>query len=214
MLAKHMNLRPASITEIIQGTREVSITEAMALADFLQLPEQDIFARIAGRNPDDASEPTEVPTLETGADADLKGGWSVSVVEIDVSASAGPGLEVTDEKRIGEWHLPRTLIQGATGTPADHLRIISVKGRSMEPMFFPHDKVMVDTLDRKPTPPGPFVVWDGLGEVVKMVQFVPHSDPQKVKIVSVNAEYGVDPYERTLDEAHIQGRVLGKWWWA
>ena len=37
------------------------------------------------------------------------------------------------------------------------------------------------------------------------------SDPVRVKITSDNPKY--DPYERTIDEAYIQGRVLGQWRW-
>jgi hypothetical protein len=32
-----------------------------------------------------------------------------------------------------------------------------------------------------------------------------------VRITSDNGKY--DPYERTLDEAYIQGRVIGQWRW-
>jgi hypothetical protein len=70
---------------------------------------------------------------------------------------------------------------------------------------------MVDTGDVRPSPPGVFVVWDGLGFVVKRVEFMVHSDPPKVKITSDNPKY--TPYERVLGEAYIQGRVLGKWLW-
>ena len=35
--------------------------------------------------------------------------------------------------------------------------------------------------------------------------------PPRVKITSDNAKY--DPYERTLEEAYIQGRVIGQWRW-
>ena len=81
----------------------------------------------------------------------------------------------------------------------------------MTPTFNPLDRVMVDLSDQTPSPPGVFVIWDGLGLVVKRVEHLAHSDPPRVRITSDNPKY--QPYERILGEAYIQGRVLGKWYW-
>jgi phage repressor protein C with HTH and peptisase S24 domain len=86
-----------------------------------------------------------------------------------------------------------------------------VVGDSMPVTFRPYDKVMVDTEDRTPSPPGIFVVWDGLNLVLKRVEYIAHSEPPRVRILSENPEY--QPYERVVEEAYIQGRVLGKWLW-
>ena len=43
------------------------------------------------------------------------------------------------------------------------------------------------------------------------MQLLAHTDPPRVKITSDNQNYA--PYERTLDEAYIQGRVIGQWRW-
>jgi hypothetical protein len=40
---------------------------------------------------------------------------------------------------------------------------------------------------------------------------LPHSEPPRVRISSDNGKY--DAYERTLEEAYIQGRVIGQWRW-
>ncbi|MGH7746171.1 MAG: S24 family peptidase, partial [Candidatus Dormibacteria bacterium] len=92
----------------------------------------------------------------------------------------------------------------------DRVIILPVKGDSMEPTLRPGQRVMVDTSDQRPSPSGLFVVWDGLGSVVKRIQYVPHSDPPRVRIISDNPAGG-DPYERLLEEAYIQGRVVGSW---
>ena len=73
----------------------------------------------------------------------------------------------------------------------------------------PGEKVLVDFRDTVASPPGIFVVWDGLGLVLKRVEFLAQSDPPKVRITSDNARY--QPYERILEEAYIQGRVIGSW---
>jgi phage repressor protein C with HTH and peptisase S24 domain len=131
--------------------------------------------------------------------------------ELDVRASAGSGQIVDGEGKIAEWQLPRDLLHAATNSPVERIKIITVIGDSMQPTFNPTDKVMVDISDTRPSPPGIFVVWDGLGLVLKRVEFLPDSEPPTIRISSDNAKY--QPYERAIEEAHIQGRVLGKWLW-
>ncbi|GEM_PF-610300 len=134
------------------------------------------------------------------------------IEELDVRASAGSG-GLTDEntRTVAAWQIPNEIVRGYTTAPAGELRIITVLGDSMEPTLMPGQRVLVDTADRRPSPPGVFVVWDGLGLVVKRVQLLPHTDPPRVKITSDNQNY--EPYERTVDEAYIQGRVIGQWRW-
>ena len=136
---------------------------------------------------------------------------TLRIDELDVRASAGDGLTGEGEKVVGAWRVPTEVVRFYSTAPASELRIITVMGDSMEPTLQPGQRVLVDTGDRKPTPPGIFVVWDGLGLVIKRVQTVPHSEPPKVRITSDNGKY--ESYERALDEAYIQGRVIGQWRW-
>lgn len=140
-----------------------------------------------------------------------RGSAMAKIGEVDVRAAAGAGSINEVEPVVAEWLVPKTLVRSATNAPTDRVRILTVVGDSMPETFRPFEKVMVDTTDLMPTPPGVFVVWDGLGLVVKRVEHVAFSDPPTVRITSDNPKY--QPYERTLDEAHIQGRVLGKWQW-
>jgi transcriptional regulator with XRE-family HTH domain len=137
----------------------------------------------------------------------------LKIEELDVraGAGAGAGLVGAAERVVAEWQVPTGIVRGYSTAPAHELRIITVMGDSMEPALLPGQRVLVDTGDKKPSPPGIFVVWDGLGLVVKRVQVVPHTEPTRVRITSDNSKY--EPYERTLDEAYIQGRVIGQWKW-
>jgi hypothetical protein len=134
-----------------------------------------------------------------------------NVSEADVTASAGPGANINEAPVVRIWTLPRDIVSITSDAPLERIMIVRVKGDSMLPTYTPIDRVMVDTLDTSPSPGGVFVVWDGLGFVLKRVQLVPHSDPLRVKITSDNPAY--DPYERVLGEAFLQGRVIGKWLW-
>jgi phage repressor protein C with HTH and peptisase S24 domain len=149
-----------------------------------------------------------VATAPARAPADAR---TIRIEELDVRASAGAGLTGENEKVVAEWQVPSGVVRGYSTAPASEMRIITVMGDSMEPALLPGQRVLVDTGDRKPSPPGIFVVWDGLGLVIKRVQMVPHSEPPRVKITSDNVKY--ETYERTLEEAYIQGRVIGQWRW-
>ena len=148
-----------------------------------------------------------------GAQRPLGDETMLHIEELDVRAGAGAGAGLVGgkERVVAEWQVPTGIVRGYSTAPSHELRIITVMGDSMEPALLPGQRVLVDTGDKKPSPPGIFVVWDGLGLVVKRIQVIPHSEPPRVRITSDNAKY--DPYERTLEEAYIQGRVIGQWRW-
>ena len=45
----------------------------------------------------------------------------------------------------------------------EHLRMITIDGDFMEPLLSSGDRILVDTSQRIPVPPGIFVIWDGMG---------------------------------------------------
>jgi phage repressor protein C with HTH and peptisase S24 domain len=65
---------------------------------------------------------------------------------------------------------------------------------------------MIDTSQRVPVLPEIFVIWDGKGIVAKRVEQVPHSEPPKVIMESLNPEYQI--YEPAAEEVNIVGRVI------
>jgi phage repressor protein C with HTH and peptisase S24 domain len=138
-------------------------------------------------------------------------GMMVPISELDVRAGAGGGALNGEETEVGHWQLPGDLVRSVTSASTTALKILTVYGDSMEPGFNPGQRVMVDSSDQVPSPPGIFVAWDGLATVIKRVEFIPHSDPPRVRFTSDNPRY--QPYERTLEEAHIRGRVIGRWTW-
>jgi hypothetical protein len=55
------------------------------------------------------------------------------------------------------------------------------------------------------SPPGIFVLDDGMGLVAKRLEHIPNSDPPAVRVISDNPLYPA--YERTADEIRIIGRI-------
>jgi len=140
----------------------------------------------------------------------------LTIREYDVGASAGHGAEPPvlngdgETPILAEWSMPEDLVQAHT-TPDRRLAIIRVEGDSMEPEYHPGERVLVDLSRRKPSPPGIFIIWDGMGLVLKRVELVPGLIPRRIRLMSINPGY--TPYEVELDEHTIVARVIGKWQW-
>lgn len=139
----------------------------------------------------------------------------IRISELDVRAQAGAGGSEMRADGFAEvasvWTVPQDFMRAQTTASPQSVRIIRIYGDSMEPMFRPGDRVLVDMSDTSPSPPGIFVLWDGLGIVVKRVEFVPYSDPPSLKLISINEAYGT--YTRPLEGTRINGRVIAKWHW-
>jgi phage repressor protein C with HTH and peptisase S24 domain len=136
------------------------------------------------------------------------------VGEIDVEASAGPGQVVEYTGEAHHWSFPEYWLRAMLDAAPADIKLITIKGDSgqSEPAkatdIDPGDKVFVNVADRRPSPPGLFVLWDGLAFVAKRVQMVPGSNPIRVRLSSNNPAY--QPYDVDLDDAHIQGRIVAR----
>lgn len=124
-------------------------------------------------------------------------------------------LVVSEESIRSEWTIPETYMRGQLRVDPRRAWIVEVYGDSMyDPAnpnapgsLFPGDRVIIDTGDQRPSPPGPFAVYDGVGMVIKLVEVLA-SEPSKVRLSSRNPSYS--PYDVTSDEARIIGRVRGR----
>jgi phage repressor protein C with HTH and peptisase S24 domain len=130
----------------------------------------------------------------------------VAVPYVNVRPSMGGGNNVDMEPDYGRpYHFQKSWIKQGLKTDPSNLRIMHVEGDSMTPTLNSGDVVLVDTSRRSPTPPGIFVLYDGMGLVAKRLEHIPNSDPPQVRIVSDNTHYS--PYERLIDEMNIVGRI-------
>ena len=130
-----------------------------------------------------------------------------AVPVIDVRASAGPGAWNDKFEEAKEtWLFADPLIRHEFRAKPEDLRIITVDGDSMEPVLSSGDRILIDVSRTVPVPPGIFVIWDGMGLVAKRIEHVPHSEPPKVVLKSLNPEY--DSYERLAEEIRVVGRAV------
>ena len=130
----------------------------------------------------------------------------VVIPSVHVAASMGGGSLVADDVEAGEpYHFQRAWIARHLRADPASLRIMHVEGDSMMPTLHDGDVVLVDTGRCAPTPPGIFVLFDGIGLVAKRLEHIPNSDPPQVRVISDNTFYSA--YERTADEVNIIGRI-------
>jgi len=121
------------------------------------------------------------------------------------SMGGGAVVDETLENPGRAYHFRRSWIRDKLKASPSQLRIMHVQGDSMIPTLNDGDAVLVDMSRKTPSPPGIFVLDDGMGLVAKRLEHIPNSDPSAVRVISDNAVYG--PYERTVDEVHVVGRI-------
>ena len=130
------------------------------------------------------------------------------IPEVEVEASAGPGAladEYVAEK--ARWFLPEGMIRYEGGATPDAIRVLRVRGVSMEPELSEGDRLLVDTSRRIPAAGEMFVLWDGNGLVVKRVEPVAEPDQEPgLRLKSTNTEYA--NYTAPAGEIQIVGKVL------
>lgn len=137
------------------------------------------------------------------------GVFSTGVREIDVYAGMGGGGLVDEEHSPGEWRLPTEWLRQEVRGDLKQIRIITLEGDSMAGTLEAGDKVVVDLNRTLPSPPGLFVVYDGVALVAKRLEYLEEMDPPRIRITSDNPKYRA--YERTVDEVKIAGRIMGRW---
>ena len=127
-----------------------------------------------------------------------------TVPELDVRA--GRDTLTDDRDKIADWGFPVVWLVAIARSDSDDIRVIEVRGNSMEPSLSSGDKVVVDQQQTIPSPHGYFVLRDGLSTVIKQIEHIPNSNPPSVVIKSVNQDYGA--YEVASDQISIVGRVV------
>jgi len=203
-LAEALGVDPASVSRMISGERRIKADELKTIFAYLEIGATDgaklIESEISKKN-------IIKPFVRHGFD----------IAEIDARAGAGLAFEMVLETFIPGhiaahdpsvkqlWDLPPAYLQELGIKPSTG-RIIEIVGDSMEPTLYSGDRILVDLTVTRPSPPGLFVLWDGLGIVAKRVEHIPGSDPVILRILSDNPRHS--PYERTAEEIRIIGRVI------
>jgi len=149
-------------------------------------------------------------------EVDPRAGAGAGGIDSEQVSTTKNGITISADATAALWEIPDAFLRGELRMAPATAYIIEVQGDSgYDPAFpgapgslFPGDRAIVNTADRRPSPPGPFLVWDGTGLVIKMVETVHGTDPPMLRLNSRNPRYS--SYEVSIEEAHIVGRVRGK----
>jgi hypothetical protein len=181
-LAAKLGLDPPAISKILGGKRQIKAHEYLCMREYFELS--------------DVSE---------NAGAQVANGYVLQPFARGLSD--GGGDHDADQSA---WVMPARLLQEKTKAAPEHIRIFDVQESAMAPDFLKGEQVLVDLSDRNPSPPGIFVVSDGISHMVRSCEYVPHSDPPKMKLNANNQKFS---YVMELDQADIIGRVIAKLQW-
>ena len=107
------------------------------------------------------------------------------------------------------WIMPARLLESKTRSSPDKIRIFTVRDNSMEPDFMIGSQVLVDLSDVMPSPPGVFVMSDGVGHVLRQCDVIPGETPLQI---NVSSRSGVS-FQLTSVRAAIIGRVIARLDW-
>lgn len=71
------------------------------------------------------------------------------------------------------------------------------------------DTVMVDLNQTILSPPGIFILWDGLALMARRIEYLHGSTSPSVRIICDNARYA--SRELPMEKVPVVGRVVGRW---
>lgn len=215
-LARRANLPRQEINKRENG-KPMTVEKAKLIAPHLDVPWpvlMGIDGVSVGMPEERKARPTALPSLPEHTRGDLPG-----VAEIDSVGGLGSGGEaVVEAFTAGQtdiisaesvkdfWGLPQAYLGGELGMKLANVRILEVRGDSMEPTLHSTDRVMVNLADRIPTPEGLFAFFDGYGVAVKRLEIIPRSDPPSILAIADNPKHTQRTY--TFDEVNIIGRVV------
>ncbi|MFN3826826.1 MAG: hypothetical protein ACK4NR_04295 [Micavibrio sp.] len=178
-LARALDLDPPAISKMLAGTRQIKAQEYVAMRGFFGLPMDGQRAVSAEK------------------------GYRLEALEVK-------GLSEPDrEGEGGEWVMPAGLLAARTKAAPEQIRIFTVRDKTMEPDFMSGAQVLVDLSDRLPSPPGVFVVSDGVGHILRHCDFVPGESPAQIQISSHKGS----SFRLPADKADITGRVIARLDW-
>jgi transcriptional regulator with XRE-family HTH domain len=206
-LAKTAEVKPSFIYDIIHGkSTNPSIVKLAHIAHALHV---DISALIGEDTEHIRSPHHESYGKRRRLQLDMpyrEGDGYVTISSILSETPDKDGAFATSTSPEKPYYFHKAWIKEKFGVSANDLRMLFVRGDSMEPTLCAGDIVLIDITKKSPTPPGIFTLFDGFGFVLKRLEFISNTNPPAIRIISDNLQYSA--YKRVIDDLHIIGRVV------
>lgn len=194
------------ISELLRGRKNnVRSDNLDRIARVLQTSSQWL---LTGSTEVTTEQPWAKPKTTTLPEIDVRGGAGGGGMVATSYATDENGNNVEIENVVATWSVPPAYLRGELRVDPNAINIIEVLGDSMTPSLNSGDRVFIDTRHTAPSPPGIYALHDGIGVIIKRIQLVPGTDPQRVLVISDNTSHRET--ELTLEEAHIIGRVVAR----
>ena len=117
-----------------------------------------------------------------------------------------PSYSEGPEDQNGQHSVPTGAAAPDHHRPGQQAKLITISDDSMASTLEDGDLVMIDGASIAPSPPGVFVLDDGVGLVAKRIDAVPNTHPQELLLSSDNPAYAT--YQRRSDDVHIVRAII------
>lgn len=112
-----------------------------------------------------------------------------------------------EEKSGSNFYLQKDFAAKFNSVSAD-LRVLRVQGDSMQPTLLHNDVILVDLTKKSPTPPGVFVVHDGIGVTIKRLECV--SGAVEAPMLNIHSD---NPHYASYSGRQADLRIIGRAIW-
>lgn len=182
-LAEVLKLEPPAVSKILNGARQVKAHEYQEMRRYFGLP---VDGEHATKNSLDQYR-LETLSEKHSMQEDLK--------------------PFSDDS----WVIPASIMSKRTNAQPDQIKIFQINDNLMEPDHKRDEQVLIDLSDKSPSPPGAFIVSDGFGYMLRFCEFVPQSEPARVKVSAMNDRFQTQILD--FEDFNIIGRAIAKLQW-
>lgn len=184
-LAKALDLEPPAVSKILGGIREIKAPEYLEMRKFFGLP--------------------------VDGDASLGVSKRAFVIKPFTPKKARKSMQDGGKSAEDNWVIPSDLMKQKTSASPEKIQSFKVQEDMMAPDFNAGEYVLVDTSIKKPSPSGVFLMFDGLGEILRQCEYIPQSAPPQIRVTSLKKGSKASIFE--LKDNTIIGRVIAKVQW-
>ncbi|MFO0389490.1 MAG: XRE family transcriptional regulator [Alphaproteobacteria bacterium] len=97
-------------------------------------------------------------------------------------------------------------LEQTLGLSIDNAKFFRITSDDMSPKLIRGDVVLIDTSNTKPSPPGLFLIFDGVGLTVRNIAYIKNPKNKRISVRSENQSDYKD--DRDLDDVLIVGRIV------
>lgn len=177
-LAAAIGLEPPAISKILNGSRQIKAQEYVAMREYFGLP------------------------------ADGQSTLKRKIASYTVMHGGKDGHDLHDRAAPpSDWIIPASILGARSGGNIGKTRVFQVHDSHMAPEFQKDDHVLVDVSDRKPNPPGTFIISDGFSNMLRHCEYLAKS-ADSIRISAYDG--GFQAHTLQAGDFLIIGRVIAK----